>query len=384
MTRHQYQSQEQHTFAKFISQSSAYGHLLSEQWLPWFLISAAIALVVLFKTQRKYFYLSLLLLLFTGPVTTYITNFDVASGNSFLNAENKALVSVFYIPSYVYLSVLMALGMFTILQGINAVRIPAVLTAAMLIGLPLSTAYINYRKLDMSRYYFTEDYVHNLFGVVTDRSLVMVNWDPFSFPLNYYQFVENKRRDVMVIDQELLRRSWYIRSLQEHCAEFMEPSKTEVGEFLRAVTPFEDGEKFDPGFIQQKYLAMINALIDHTTEAGHDVYLTYDPPPGVAEKYFKESVIAAVKLRKDLSSLTPVDFGQFQFRNFFDPNVPSDRMARFFKTYYGRLFFARAFVAGKVDQKDEALRLYKQSSEFMNDHPDFLQQINAATQTLNR
>lgn len=372
--RHQYQLDESQSIKKFIPQLSAYGNMLLEQWWPGVLILAVIGLWGLFRMNRIYFYLAIIFLFFTGPLTTYLTNFDVTSGNPVVNAENKALVSVFYIPSYLMIAILIGVGLYYGTARFWAQK-KYILAAPIILLLPLAFSFSNYKKLDMSRYTFTEDYVDNLFKVVPENAVVFVNWDPFIFPFNYYQYVEGLRTDVTVIDQELLRRSWYIQSFRIHHRGFMARAEKEVDEFLEAVRPFENKEKFDGNFIQSKYIAMINALIDRSYENGNDVFLTYDPPAGVAEKYFKESVITAVKLRKELNTLTPVDIEGLQFDHYFDATIPLDRMAKFFKTYYGRLFFARGFVAEKLNQPAEAIPLYEKASEFLNDNPAFLMQV---------
>lgn len=382
--RHQYQLGETQTLKKFIPQLSAYGNMLLEQWWPGVLILAVIGLWALFRRNRIYFYLAIIFLFFTGPLSTYLTNFDVTTGNPVVNAENKALVSVFYIPSYLLIAVLFGTGLYysiSIFWNQKKYKLSAI---PLILALPFIFSLSNYKKLDMSRYTFTEEYVNNLFNVVPQNAVVFVNWDPFIFPFNYYQYVQKQRTDVMVVDQELLRRSWYIQSLRIHHTEFTKRAETEIDEFLEAVRPFEDKEKFDGNFIQLKYVAMINALIDRSYEKGNDVFLTYDPPAGVAEKYFKESVVAAVKLRKDFNTLTPLNLEALQFRYYFDSTVPLDRMARFFKTYYGRLFFARGFVAEKLNQPAEALSLYEKASEFLHDNPAYVTQVNEALQRLSK
>lgn len=382
--RHQYQMGDTQSFQKFIPQLGAYGTMILEQWWPGILFFAVMALWALLMNQRTLFYLTLVFLFFTGPVTAYLTNFDVSTGNPVVNAENKALVSVFYIPSYLMLAVLIGIGLYyTVFIFISKKRLFYIAIPVILL-LPLALSYTNYKKLNMHEYFFTEDYVNNLFSIAPESSVVFVNWDPFSFPCNYYQYVEKKRTDVTVIDQELLRRSWYIKSLRIHHSEFMSLAEKEVNEFLDAVKPFEDKEKFDGNVIQKKYIAMINALIDRSYAKGCNVFVTYDPPPGVAESYFKESVIAAVKLRKEITALTPINIQSFQFRSFFDESVPLDRMAKFFKTYYGRLFYARGFVAEKLGQIHEASVLYEKASQFLNDNPPFLTQLNEARQRLTK
>ena len=380
--RHQYQLDETQSIKKFIPQLSAYGNMLLEQWWPFVLVFAAVALWALSRRNRNYLYLALIFLFFTGPLTTYLTNFDVTTGNPVVNAENKALVSVFYIPSYLMITLLIGVGLYQTTTQFLTQKKYILAAIPLILALPFVFSFSNYKKLDMSRYVFTEEYVYNLFSVVPQNGVVFVNWDPFIFPCNYYQYVEGERTDVTVVDQELLRRSWYIQSLRIHHAAFMSPAEKEVNAFLEAVRPFENKEKFDGNFIQAKYIAMINALINRAYDKGSDVFLTYDPPAGVAEKYFKESVIAAVKLRKDMNSLTPVDMEALQFNNYFDSTVPMDRMARFFKTYYGRLFFARGFVAEKLTLRDEALQLYQKAFEFLNDNPAFAREVNESLQRL--
>ncbi|MBL7994423.1 DUF2723 domain-containing protein [bacterium] len=382
--RHQYQLGDTQTLKKFLSQLSAYGNMILEQWWPAILCLAVIAMWALFKNNRNYFYFALTFLIFTGPLTTFLTNFDVITGNPAVNAENKALVSVFYIPSYLMIAILMVIGVYYIAYRLLQQSKFIVTAVPAIVLLPLVLAYANYRKVDMSQYVFTEDYVDNLFSVVPNNAVVFVNWDPFIFPFNYYQYVEKKRTDVTVVDQELLRRSWYIHSLQIHHAKLMSRAENEVADFLEAVKPFENKEKFDGNFIQSKYIAMINALIDQSYADGNGVFLTYDPPTGVAEKYFKESVIAAVKLRKEINDLTPLNDDSLRFRRFFDESVPLDRMATFFKTYYGRLFFARGFVAEKLMQAHEAARLYEKSAQFLNDNPGYLASVNEARQRLSK
>jgi hypothetical protein len=79
-----------------------------------------------------------------------------------------------------------------------------------------------------------------------------------------------------------------------------------------------------------------------------------------------------------MNTLTPIQLESLEFRYFFDETIRPDRMAKFFKTYYGRLFFARGFVAEKLGQSDEASVLYEKASQFLHDNPAFLMQVNEA------
>lgn len=381
--RHQYQLNESQSLRKFFAQLGAYGQFIQDQWVPFVFLLVFVGVTWLFRRHRRLAWLTLLLFGFTGPLTTFLTNFDVATANPVVNAEHKALVSVFYIPSYMVLTLVLSLCLFLIAE--HFWRKPSSLVPAVLLFsiLPAGTIYRNLKRVDMSNYVFTEDYVNNLFHVVPDHSVVFVNWDPFIFPLNYYQLVEDRRTDIMVIDQELLRRSWYIQSLQDHHADFLDLARREVDDFLKAIQPFENGDPYDGKFIQSKYVAMINALIDRSYDTGHSVFLTYDPEPDIAAKYFKESVLAAVKLRLSMDSLTALDPADLSFRGF-DGSIPMDRMARFFKTYYGRLFYARGYVAGALGDRQQAFYLFKRSLTFLSEEPTLRITVQQAIDELQR
>ncbi len=383
ISRHQYGLGEEQTLAKFIPQLQTYFELLAEQWLPLILICPILGLFVLWKNQRNWFYFSILFFLFAAPITTYVTDFDVTVRDPFVAAEHRALVSVFYIPSYICIAFLIGIGIYflALLVMSKTKSYPKIeyVLALVIILLPFGFSYGNYDKVNMRDYYFTEDYVQNLFSVATENCVVFANWDPFYFPLNYYQFVEGERPDIIAIDQQLLRRSWYIQWLKDHYPEFVKLAEREIEAFLKAVEPFENKETFDGNFIQKNYINMINAMIDRSIQSGRDVYLTYNAPPGIAQNYRKESVISAIQLKLN-PELTPVDFESLFFRHLFDGK--KDRMAKIFQNYYGGLIFSRARLEEARGNRDAAIKFYRETAKFMPKNPRYLQQVNSALQRL--
>lgn len=389
VTRHQYGFGEGRTFAKFLAQFGVYLDLLREQWFPLVLIFALPGLIALFKYRRIYAYFLLVFFLFTAPLTTYLTDFDVSVSDPFAAAENRALVSVFYIPSYLCLALLMGLGMFytaaLLMNLLKGKRLVEYGLAGAITLLPLALAHPNYQKLDMSRYRFAEDYAENLFRVTEKNALVIVNWDPFYFPLNYYQFVEGRRADLLVLDQELLRRSWYIQWLKDHYPELVRSAARETEEFLAAVAPFENQQPYDGNFIQAKYLAMTNAFIDRAVEAGREVYIAVylrPLPPGIAARYNAEPLGAAFRLRKNASPPTPLALDSLQFRHFFDDSVPKDRMAKVFQNYYGTLMLNRGQYLEQLGEKEAALTCYLRAVEFLREQPQLAARLRGVIERL--
>lgn len=388
ISRQQYGLGLHQNFGRFAAQLAAYGDLLWQQWLPLFLLFAIIGLIVLFKFRRSYFYFMALFLFFAAPVTTFITDFDVSIPNPFIASEHKALVSVFYIPSYIGIALLAGAGIYyaavKLIRLAGGARLGEYAAALVFVALPLLFAHGNYSKLDMSNYYFTEDYAENIFSTVPDSGIVFNDWDPHYFPLNYYQFVEKRRLDILAIDQELLRRSWYIQWLKDHYPGFIRRSEREVQEFLLAVKPFEKGEPFDGNYIQSKYEGMIKSFIDHSMESGRDIYFTYNPPPAITRRYFCESVVATLKLRKSDSTMTPVNSEALRLQRFIDDTVTGDRMSAAIKNYYGQLILVRAQQSEKLGDMQEALKWFTLAKKFFRDNPQILRHISASMERMEK
>lgn len=370
ITRAQYESDIVHSARAFFSQFRWYRELLLSQWLPLVLVWTIPAAVVLFRKKATVALFLGILLIGLGPLTTWITNFDLLTMDPAVIRENKALVAVFYIPSYMVLAALIAIGIFLSTRWLPPlVRVPSLVTIS--IVLIAWTGVRNHARADMSRHRFARAYAENLMAVVPPGSIVFTNWDPFSFPLMYLQYVEKWRTDVVVVDQELLRRSWYVEGFARRHPQVAQPVRPAIERFLDAVRPFEAHEPYDDARLQSTYNALLNTLIDSSYARGRNVFLMYDPDETIAASYFKESVLSAIRLRKTLDTMTAIDESRFRFETFKSVRPGDERFAVFFKTYYGRLHYARAYIMELRKQRQAAHRLYGQALEFLGDNREF-------------
>ncbi|MDD5571802.1 MAG: DUF2723 domain-containing protein [Bacteroidales bacterium] len=369
VNRHQYTSDDPHTAERFISQFKYYlNHLLPEQWYPVFIIFAVIGVFMIYKKNKKLFYFVLTFLIFSIPVMTYETNFDVAT-NKDVAIENGALVSVFYIPSYMILSLLTGAGFLYILSLIK-IKIHY-LVALLFVAFSISGVYKNYKNNDMSNYYYPQKFVDNIFKIATKNSIVIGDWDPYCFPFFYYQYVEKKRQDVLSLDLKLLKRSWYIQYLKNYYPEIIKSSQTEVDKFLESVAPFEEHISYDGAYIQLCYENMIRSMIDKNLSKGRDVYVTYIDIESneVLKNYPRESVFAAYKIPRE-GALTKVNYSDFDLKDFINADNPSDRLLVKFREYYGGLVLQRATLFQKLENKSEAIKFYKLSLPFFSDNKE--------------
>lgn len=150
----------------------------------------------------------------------------------------------------------------------------AVLVAGVLLLVPVIPLAANYHSVDEHTDHLVDDYTTNMFASLRPNAVVFsFQWDYWVAAAYYVQEVDSTRRDVLVIDKELLRRSWYLKQLEKRAPVLVGLSRQEVNAFLREVDRFEHDLPYDPAAIQRAYVAMIVSLIRHGMET-RPVYVT--------------------------------------------------------------------------------------------------------------
>ena len=330
------------------------------------LVPVAVGLVVLLRQSRKYFWIFAALFVASGPVISVMVNLDVSTVSPDIIEINKWIVSVFYIPWYLCLSLVSAFGFLYIGSGLAGLVKNARVAALVLPILPAALMPMTYPKVDMSDYRFAADYASDVFEVAGKDGLIISEYDPEFFPLFYYQAVEGKRTDLVIVSRMLLQRSWYVRVLEDHHPSLMSASALEAQTYLRAIEPFEAGRPFDAGYIQKAYDGLINSFIDRTIEAGKPAYLTFTPSPAIGSRYQKESLGVMLSLRPRLEPLTPLDLDGLRLEPLAADRASLDFPARYMRgrlQSYVRLRAVRLDAAG---QAGEARRFYLMAQRLAN------------------
>jgi hypothetical protein len=292
-----------------------------------------------------------------------MTNFDVSSRA--VAFEHRALVSVFYIPAYLYLSILIAIGVFYGVSLLNARNNVYYGIAFCVPMLAVATGcFKNYSTLSMNNYYFTREYAGNIFRTLPENAILFVNWDPYGFPLYYFQYVEKKREDILVIDQMLLKRTWYLYNLREQYPEFIRQVEPEVHAFLKAVKPFENNQPYDGNTIQKSYLAMINAMIDKSVDKG--VYFTYTPEPAIVRTNHLSPVFSCYKYSPATIVDTTISDSLVHSDYCNNGQIKHDRMANYVRTYYGNIYGLRAMELEAAGYKQKAKECYMKAGKFFD------------------
>ncbi len=138
-------------------------------------------------------------------------------------------------------------------------------SAIVVILLSLTAAFqvmINYNKTDQSDIYTFEDYTLSILENTDPNSIIFsYQWDYFISPSYYFQFAEGRRKDIAVIDKELLRRSWYYNQINSNYPDVIKNIKPDIELFLEALHPFERDENFDPNLLEKYFRSIMTKLV---------------------------------------------------------------------------------------------------------------------------
>jgi len=212
-------------------------------WLP--LISALLGLRFLFSRQRTLFYF--FLLLFAGCLF-FAVNYDIHDINSY------------FLLAYVAVAALAGIGVHAIGSGLRGAARTAGLAAGA--AFLIVQAFLGYPRVDQSDLRVVTQYATSILGSVEEGALVMsYQWDYFVSASYYLQVVDRYRPDVIVVDKELLRRSWYIDVLRRRYPRLMERAEPATRAYLAELFKFEHSLPYDPRIIEARYGGFISALL---------------------------------------------------------------------------------------------------------------------------
>ena len=227
-----------------------------------------------FKSSTEVFWFLLVAIL---SCLFYSINYDIHDIDSY------------FLLAYIVSGICIFFGVFAIMDATrrNARRVAVPAVALALFILPGLQVYLNCSEVDESDNSLVADYTHNvLAGVKPNAVILTYQWDYFVAPFQYFQLVRKERPDVVVIDKELLRRSWYFIQLKNRFPWLMERSRQKVDAFLGELYKFEHNLPYDAREIESRYVEMINELIDRSME-DRPVYVGLEIEPEFGRSYQK-------------------------------------------------------------------------------------------------
>jgi Protein O-mannosyl-transferase TMEM260-like len=240
-------------------------------WLPLAPFLAFAGFASAYKRDRTAFWFLLLIVIA-----------DLAYALSYEIAEDK---DAYYLPAFISIAIAAGFGIQWLVQVSKPKSAPVrrpYLLGTMAILLTLATAFAANWPFNNRRHYFiAEDYVQNLFSTIAPDGLLLTqDWQVVS-PMFYAQEIEQRRRDVKVVDINLLRRSWYFDYLKHAHPGLMDRSRDKIDPYVELLRQWER----DPGSfarnqdltqrISMAFLEMIQAMVRNEIKVA-PVYITND------------------------------------------------------------------------------------------------------------
>ena len=219
-------------------------HFLARDLLYVLIIPALVGFWNLFKIDRRKFWLLLAVLVLN---ISYTINYSIPD------------IEPYYIPSLIVVIIAFAYG----LKVFSRAMRPAILLLVTCI-IPL----VNYSTSTLRGNTFGIDFGRAHADQLPDSSmLIATHWDIYS-PLMYLRHVKGWRKDLVIIDKALLRRTWYIKYLAEQYPELYSTVRAPVELYLEELRKFEYGIPYTPRLIQSRFIRLLESLVEARIDRG--------------------------------------------------------------------------------------------------------------------
>ncbi len=275
--------------------------------------------MVLTRLRHVFWFLTLLVTVCIG----YSINYDIYDIDSY------------FLLAYVSAGFLVVFGMQTLIDSLRGIA--RRLAIIMIVVLPV-LEFVSHRSMvDESDNFLVHDYTINTLTSVDSNAVVFTyQWDYLVSASYYFQLVKKIRPDVIMIDKELLRRSWYFVQLKKTAPRLIEKTRSMIDPFLSELYKFEHNQAYSGAVIEARFNAMVNAMID-TAMRGGPVYVGAEIEPQFAGAYERipEGLLLRLEPRGVTKSLKDFD------PTFKNPNFHS-RLTAGLRIQYAKMLTLRA------------------------------------------
>ncbi|MBW7888102.1 MAG: DUF2723 domain-containing protein [Bacteroidetes bacterium] len=279
-------------------QLSQYLHKLPQEFFYLPLLISLFGIVFLLIHNRKIFFWILLLLLTT---VSYSINYDIHDIDSY------------FLLSYAAWMMFTAFGIVSLTEKLPNYAFN--IFSIVILGFSVLTAAEHWKGADRSGEYLVEDYTKNVLAELPPNSiLISYQWDYLISASYYFQYIKNFRPDIILIDKELLRRSWYFKQLNRNYPALYEKSKNEITLFLRELNKFEHDEPYEYAVIEGAYAEMMKSFVDTNIDSVR-CFVTSEIEPPYLRGYYRIPYGLTAELRKDNSAYLERTLPAYTFHN---------------------------------------------------------------------
>lgn len=142
--------------------------------------------------------------------------------------------------------------------------------------IPLLLLFNNYEKSDESNQKLVETYTRIVVDNLDSNAIIISSqWDYFCSAFWYLQQIEKYRTDVVLIEKELLRRTWYLEQLRKWYPVVINKSRKEIDDYLQQLELFESDKPYTPNVIQARFINLLKSFVEKNIDK-HPIYVTFD------------------------------------------------------------------------------------------------------------
>lgn len=307
-------------------------------------------------------------------ITFLVTSIGLVAFLNFSDTEVRDR-DYFYSPAFYYFAVFIGIGTASALSELKKslikwgrVGVPAfALTGTVLIALPFITGKHQYFSHDRSQNFTCEDFSKNMLVGLKKDAILFTHGDNDTYPLWYIQEVENYRRDVRIVNLQLVNLPWYIKQLRDNDPKL--PVRWSDGE-LERLTPIRTKDRI---------LLIRDLVVNHVLRENRwkrPVYFAVTIPPEIYEPYREHLEMQGLvyELVKDKGSnmintqvLEDSVYNKFSYRNILMENWKRDKSVylplhtRHLIQNYALAFAQLAYT--QQDEPEKALKAMKIAQE---------------------
>ena len=341
----QYQVWMFSSFDIALKQCGIFFKTLPAQFSPFYIPLAFLGLWKLYRKNKRILWFTVIVFIFD---LLYSINYDIHD------------IESYFLPCFIVTAIWIGMGFVQIGDVLTSKsRVYQYALGGLTLLSPIVPLLSHYTDVDRHGDYFVHDYAHNLLKGVDHNSIIISRqWDFFCSPFYYFQYVEGVRPDVVLIEQELLRRSWYYPQLKRQYPWLIQSSQEEVSGFLNELEKFERGQPYEQHIIQKKYINMINSFI-HRHIDSRPIYLTPEVEPSIGFGCTKVPEGLALRLYQD-TQFRPLPKLELHYRGLHDRPY-EDYLHRTVISLYVQMWTTRGLYLSHNNRYGEASEAFREA-----------------------
>lgn len=198
----------------------------------------------------------------------------------------------YFLLSYITIAIWLAFGALYV-YGLVAEMLKSaaqkIAFSVVIAALSLVALNTNYAANDESKNYYVEQFTMNVFNNAEPNSIIISSqWDFWVSASWYFKYVKKIRPDLVVIDKELLRRSWYLAFIERNYPEIYNNSRAEIERFMPELYKFEHSLPYDQKTIVKTFEDMVTSFVKNNPN--RKIYTTWEIEQNKNEPFAQDFV----------------------------------------------------------------------------------------------